>query len=342
LENGAQQKSHFLLCEMKKSMEELFHHPASDAHDSLLNSYQRRVEQALEQRLPAAQQHPAALHQAMRYAVLGGGKHLRPILVYASGACLGAEFESLDAPACAVEMIHAYSLVHDDLPAMDNDDLRRGKPTCHKVFGEATAILAGNALLTLAFQILAQDPALVAPGVLPPATLVRPCTSQASAATRLKMIEILAEACGSHGLAGGQEMDLAAVGKTLSLAELEHMHHHKTGALIRASVLLGAYCAVSVEGALLDRLDRYARAIGLAFQIRDDILDEEGETQVLGKTAGADRALNKPTYPAIIGMAEAKRMADEQRDIALASIKDLDPRADPLRWIADYIVERSS
>ncbi len=297
--------------------------PSGNTLDSLLNSYQRRVEQALEQRLPAAQQHPAALHQAMRYAVLGGGKHLRPILVYASGACLGAELESLDVPACAVEMIHAYSLVHDDLPAMDNDDLRRGKPTCHKVFGEATGILAGNALLTLAFQILAQDPAL-----------------QASAATRLKMIEILAEACGSHGLAGGQEMDLAAVGKTLSLAELEHMHHHKTGALIRASVLLGAYCAVSVEGALLDQLDRYARAIGLAFQIRDDILDEEGETQVLGKTAGADRALNKPTYPAIIGMAEAKRMADEQRDIALASIKDLDPRADPLRWIADYIVER--
>ncbi|HWQ94289.1 MAG TPA: farnesyl diphosphate synthase [Gammaproteobacteria bacterium] len=315
--------------------------PSGNTLDSLLSSYQRRVEQALEQRLPNAQQHPAALHQAMRYAVLGGGKHLRPILVYASGACLGAELESLDAPACAVEMIHAYSLVHDDLPAMDNDDLRRGKPTCHKAFGEATAILAGNALLTLAFQILA-----VAPGVLPPATLARPCASQdpalqASAVTRLKMIEILAEACGSHGLAGGQEMDLAAVGKTLSLAELEHMHHHKTGALIRASVLLGAWCAAELDSALLERLDRYAQAIGLAFQIRDDILDEEGETQVLGKTAGADRALNKPTYPAIVGMAEAKRMADEQRDIALASIKDLDPRADPLRWIADYIVERS-
>ena len=332
--------------------------PSGNTLDSLLSSYQRRVEQALEQRLPNAQQHPAALHQAMRYAVLGGGKHLRPILVYASGACLSAELESLDAPACAVEMIHAYSLVHDDLPAMDNDDLRRGKPTCHKAFGEATAILAGNALLTLAFQILAQDPALVAPGILPPVpyrdvpmsqeagsrerpTLVRPCTSQASAVTRLKMIEILAEACGSHGLAGGQEMDLAAVGKTLSLAELEHMHHHKTGALIRASVLLGAWCAAELDSALLERLDRYAQAIGLAFQIRDDILDEEGETQVLGKTAGADRALNKPTYPAIVGMAEAKRMADEQRDIALASIKDLDPRADPLRWIADYIVERS-
>ncbi|MBI3344568.1 MAG: (2E,6E)-farnesyl diphosphate synthase [Gammaproteobacteria bacterium] len=290
-----------------------------------MNSYQHRVEQALEQRLPAVQRRPAALHQAMRYAVLGGGKHLRPILVYASGACLGAELESLDAPACAVEMIHAYSLVHDDLPAMDNDDLRRGKPTCHKVFGEATAILAGNALLTLAFQILAQAPTLTV-----------------SAATRLKMIGILAEACGSHGLAGGQEMDLAAVGKTLSLAELEHMHHHKTGALIRASVLLGAWCAAEFDSALLERLDRYAQATGLAFQIRDDILDEEGDTATLGKTQGADRARNKPTYPAIVGMAEAKRMADEQRDIALASIKDLDPRADSLRWIADYIVERRS
>ncbi len=299
--------------------------PSHNTLDSLLNSYQCRVEQALEQRLPAAQQHPAVLHQAMRYAVLGGGKHLRPILVYVSGACLGAELESLDAPACAVEMIHAYSLVHDDLPAMDNDDLRRGKPTCHKVYGEATAILAGNALLTLAFQILAQDHAL-----------------PASAATRLKMIALLAEACGSHGLAGGQEMDLAAVGKTLSLAELEHMHHHKTGALIRASVLLGAYNAVSADGALLDQLDRYAQAIGLAFQIRDDILDEEGDTATLGKTQGADRAHNKPTYPAIVGMAEAKHLADEQRDIALASIKDLDPRADPLRWIADYIVGRRS
>lgn len=299
--------------------------PSNDVLDSLLNSYQDRVEQALEQRLPAAQRHPAALHQAMRYAVLGGGKHLRPILVYASGACLGAELESLDVPACAVEMIHAYSLVHDDLPAMDNDDLRRGKPTCHKVFGEATAILAGNALLTLAFQILAQAPTLTV-----------------SAATRLKMIGILAEACGSHGLAGGQEMDLAAVGRTLSLAELEHMHHHKTGALIRASVLLGAWCAAELDSALLERLDRYAQAIGLAFQIRDDILDEEGDTATLGKTQGADRARNKPTYPAIVGMAEAKRMADEQRDIALASIKDLDPRADSLRWIADYIVERRS
>lgn len=311
--------------------------PSGNTLDSLLNSYQRRVEHALEQRLPAAHRHPAALHQAMRYAVLGGGKHLRPILVYASGTCLGAELESLDAPACAVEMIHAYSLVHDDLPAMDNDELRRGQPTCHKVFGEATAILAGNALLTLAFQILAQDPALVAP--------------------RLKMIGILAEACGSHGLAGGQEMDLAAVGMTLTLAELERMHQHKTGALIRASVLLGAYCAIqgcadvagdrvpgataNVESALLDQFDRYAQAIGLAFQIRDDILDEEGETHMLGKMAGADRALNKPTYPAIVGMAEAKRMADEQRDIALAAIKHLDSRADPLRWIADYIVERT-
>lgn len=299
--------------------------PSNDALDSLLNSYQHRVEHALEQRLPAVQRHPAALHQAMRYAVLGGGKHLRPILVYASGACLGAELESLDVPACAVEMIHAYSLVHDDLPAMDNDDLRRGQPTCHKVFGEATAILAGNALLTLAFQILAQAPTLTV-----------------SAATRLKMIGILAEACGSHGLAGGQEMDLAAVGRTLSLAELEHMHHHKTGALIRASVLLGAWCAAELDNALLGRLDRYAQAIGLAFQIRDDILDEEGDTATLGKTQGADRARNKPTYPAIVGMAEAKRMADEQRDIALASIKDLDSRADSLRWIADYIVERRS
>lgn len=292
--------------------------------DSLLTGYQQRVEQALAQRLPAALTHPAALHQAMRYAVLGGGKHLRPVLVYATGACAGAAPGSLDVPACAVEMIHAYSLVHDDLPAMDNDDLRRGQPTCHKVYGEATAILAGNALLTLAFQLLAHDPALAV-----------------NAAARLEMITLLAEACGSRGLAGGQEMDLAAVGKTLSLAELERMHRHKTGALIRASVLLGAWCAPALDTALLEPLDRYAQAIGLAFQIRDDILDEEGDTATLGKTQGADRDRNKPTYPALAGMAEAKRMADEQRDLALASIKDLDSRADPLRWLADYIVGRS-
>jgi len=290
----------------------------------LIGSYQARAEQALDQRLPAIDLHPGALHQAMRYAVLGGGKRIRPVLVYLSGAAVGAVPDTLDGPACAVEFIHAYSLIHDDLPAMDNDDLRHGQPTCHKVFGEALAILAGDALQALAFQVLGQDTAMVA-----------------DPAIRLRMLGVLAHAAGSRGMVGGQAIDLAAVGQELSLAELENMHIHKTGALIRASVLLGALSQPMVDPAMLERLDHYAKCVGLAFQIRDDILDVIGDAAALGKTTGVDRALNKPTYPALLGLEGAREHARVLHEEALASLQPLGPEAEPLRWIASYIVERA-
>lgn len=286
--------------------------------------YRSRANQALDQRLPAADLHPGDLHQAMRYAVLGGGKRIRPVLVYAAGAAVGAVLESLDGPACAVEFIHAYSLIHDDLPAMDNDELRHGRPTCHRAFGEALAILAGDALQALAFQVLSQDPAMISDSVI-----------------RMRMLGLLAQAAGSRGLVGGQAIDLAAVGRDdLTLAELENMHIHKTGALIRASVLLGAFSRPEVESTVLERLDRYAKCIGLAFQIRDDILDVVGNTATLGKTQGADRALNKPTYPALLGLDGAREHARALHQEALASLEPLGSEADPLRWLATYIVER--
>ena len=290
----------------------------------LIGNYQARAKQALDQRLPAADLHPCALHQAMRYAVLGGGKRIRPVLVYLSGAAVGAAPDTLDGPACAVEFIHAYSLIHDDLPAMDNDDLRHGQPTCHKTFGEALAILAGDALQALAFQVLGQDDAMVA-----------------DPATRLRMLGVLAQAAGSRGMVGGQAIDLAAVGQELGLAELENMHIHKTGALIRASVLLGALSQPKVEPAVLEQLDHYAKCIGLAFQIRDDILDVIGDAATLGKTTGADRALNKPTYPTLLGLDGAREHARMLHEEALASVQALGPEAEPLRWIASYIVERA-
>lgn len=289
-----------------------------------LERYRTRAAWVLDQRLPAADLHPVALHQAMRYAVLGGGKRIRPVLVYLSGAAVGATPEVLDGPACAVEFIHAYSLIHDDLPAMDNDDLRHGQPTCHKAFGEALAILAGDALQALAFQILSQDPAMV----------VDP-------AIRLRMLGVLTQAAGSRGMVGGQAIDLAAVGQELTLAELENMHIHKTGALIRASVLLGALSQPGVEASALERLDRYAKCIGLAFQIRDDILDVIGDTATLGKPQGADQALAKPTYPALLGLEGAREHARVLHEEALASVQPLGAAAEPLRWIASYIVERA-
>ncbi|MCP5450315.1 MAG: (2E,6E)-farnesyl diphosphate synthase [Candidatus Competibacter sp.] len=286
--------------------------------------YRSRANQALDQRLPAADLHPGDLHQAMRYAVLGGGKRIRPVLVYSAGAAVGAMLEALDGPACAVEFIHAYSLIHDDLPAMDNDELRHGRPTCHRAFGEALAILAGDALQALAFQVLSQDPAMISDSVI-----------------RMRMLGLLAQAAGSRGLVGGQAIDLAAVGRDdLTLAELENMHIHKTGALIRASVLLGAFSRPEVESTVLERLDRYAKCIGLAFQIRDDILDVVGDTATLGKTQGADRALNKPTYPALLGLDGAREHARALHQEALASLEPLGSEADPLRWLATYIVER--
>ena len=287
-------------------------------------AWQTRVEHALDHWLPAAALHPAKLHEAMRYAVLGGGKRVRPILVYATGEALGIAAECLDGPACAVELVHAYSLIHDDLPAMDNDDLRRGKPSCHRAFDEATAILAGDGLHALAFHILAHDRAT---GV--------------NAQPRLAMMETLALAAGSRGMVGGQAIDLAAVGRTLDIAELEDMHIHKTGALIRAAVKLAALSAPELDPGILHQLDRYAKCVGLAFQIRDDILDIEGDAAVLGKRRGADLALNKPTYPSLLGLDEAKNRARQLHEEALASLMSLDDRADPLRGLSHYIVERA-
>lgn len=292
---------------------------------NLLRSYQTRVEQALEQWLPAPTIIPQRLHAALRYSTLDGGKRIRPALVYATGEALGIPLAQLDGPACAVELIHVYSLIHDDLPAMDNDELRRGKPTCHIAFDEATAILAGDALQALAFHILAQDPNMVS-----------------HAESRLKMIEHLAHSSGSRGMAGGQAIDLDAVGKELNLAELENMHIHKTGALIRTSVRLGALSSPAVDIEVLERLDHFAMHMGLAFQIRDDILDVESDTETLGKTQGSDKQRNKPTYPAILGIKEAKAMAETHFQEALGSLSILGNKADTLRWLARYIVERVS
>jgi farnesyl diphosphate synthase len=243
--------------------------------------------------------------------------------VYASGEAFSVPAAALDGPAVAVEMIHGYSLIHDDLPAMDDDDLRRGRPTCHKAFDEATAILAGDALQALAFHVLAHD------GGMP-----------IGAAQRVRMIDTLAIASGSLGMAGGQAIDLAAVGRSLGLAELENMHRHKTGALIRACVELGALCCPDLEPGALERLSTYAQKIGLAFQIQDDILDIESDTETLGKPQGSDLAHNKPTYPRLLGLDGAKAAARRMHAEALDAVRDLDGRADGLRWVADYIVSR--
>lgn len=288
-------------------------------------SFQARVESALDGYLPGNSVQPVHLHEAMRYSVLGIGKRVRPILVYATGEAFGVGLDCLDTPACAVELIHAYSLIHDDLPAMDNDDLRRGRPTCHKAFDEATAILAGDALQALAFQILANS-----------------MNTRTGAEQRLKMINILAQASGSRGMAGGQAIDLAAVGKKLNIAELENMHIHKTGALIRASVELGALSAENVHPAAFEKVSHYAKCIGLAFQIQDDILDVEGATEVLGKPQGSDKERGKPTYPELLGMDGARKAAMELHQQALASLSQFDNKADALRGIADYIVNRKN
>jgi len=286
---------------------------------------QQRVEAALGRFLPSENTLPVQLHQAMRYAVLGGGKRIRPLLVYAAGQASGARQQALDVTACAVECIHAYSLLHDDLPAMDDDDLRRGKPTCHKVYGEAEAILAGDALQALAFLLLAHAD-----------------MGAISAHRRLQMIELLSQASGSRGMVGGQSLDLAATGKQLDIAELEDMHIHKTGALIRASVLLGALCVENLADPRKQALDHYGKYTGLAFQVQDDILDVTGNTEQLGKETGADSALNKPTYPSLLGLSGARERARELHQAALDSLDDLDDKADPLRWLSQYIVDRAT
>lgn len=289
-----------------------------------LQVYQKSVETALNYWLPESSSEPKKLHEAMRYSVLAEGKRIRPILLYATGEAFGVELNNLNGPACAVEIIHAYSLIHDDLPSMDDDDLRRGRPTCHKVFDEATAILAGDALQALAFQILAMDPKI-----------------QTNDSQRLKMIETLSLASGSNGMAGGQAIDLASVGLELNIDELENMHSHKTGALIKASAEIGALSAKDISTELFTSISNYAKYIGIAFQIKDDILDIESETAVLGKPQGSDIALNKPTYPNLLGLDGAKEMADKLHLKAIKCLDVFDKKAKMLRQIADYIIKRS-
>ena len=294
-----------------------------DVFQSLVTSYQQRVDRALDHWLPPEAVNPVRLHQAMRYAVLAPGKRVRPILVYATADALGIEAPTVDGAACAVEIIHAYSLIHDDLPAMDDDDLRRGRPTCHCQFDEATAILAGDALQALAFYIISHDPAM---------------TPDSSA--RLTMIERLAMFSGSRGMAGGQAIDLAAVGKRLNIAELETMHIHKTGALIRTCIQLAALSAQNLDDEHFRALDSYAKCIGLSFQVQDDILDVTGDTETLGKTQGADSALNKPTFPSIIGLRESQEKAQELHRQAIDALSIFAEEADILRYISAWFVER--
>lgn len=291
-----------------------------------LAAWQARVEVQLEARLPPADAPPERLHAALRYSVLGGGKRIRPALAYATARALGIEERLVDGVACAVELIHAYSLVHDDLPAMDDDDVRRGRPTCHKAFDEATAILAGDALQVLAFESLASGPGLPAdPGI------------------RLELVRLLAAASGSDGMAGGQALDLAALGRRLSAEQVEEMHRRKTGALIRAAVLMAACCARGSPGLTPDAeaaLGRYASAIGLAFQIQDDLLDIEGDAELLGKPTGADRAHDKPTYPAVVGIEPARRRMRELHRGALEALAVLGDAASPLAALSDWLVLR--
>lgn len=283
---------------------------------------QARMEGVLSEWLPPASIAPQRLHEAMRYAVLDGGKRVRPLLAFAAGEVAGADVERVQHAAAAVELIHAYSLVHDDMPAMDDDALRRGKPTVHVEFDQATALLVGDALQSLAFDILASQPLAN------------------DAATQLNMVQLLAQAAGSRGMAGGQAIDLASVGKPLDLTELEFMHIHKTGALIRASVLLGAQCG-SLPKAAISALDHYAKCIGLAFQVVDDVLDAEAPTATLGKTAGKDAAHNKPTYVSLLGATRARELAQELRADAHAALADLGAPAARLRQLADFVVERT-
>lgn len=283
-----------------------------------MDAAQRRSEAALSQRLPHGVV-PQRLHDAMRYSTLGGGKRIRPLLCYAAGEIFGAVQEDLDAPACAVEMIHAYSLVHDDMPCMDNDTLRRGKPTCHVEFDEATALLVGDALQSQAFQALTD--------------------SGLSDARIVAMLGFLAHAAGSRGMAGGQAIDLASTGGVQTAAELEFMHLHKTGALIRAAVLMGARCG-DPSADDLAALTHFANRVGLLFQVVDDILDAEASTATLGKTAGKDAAQNKSTYVSLLGLAAAKTKAAELRAEALAALDRFGPSTRRLNQHTDYIVER--
>ncbi len=295
--------------------------PGGSDFKGWMGGVQARMESALARLLPAAHLAPARLHQAMRYASLEGGKRVRPLLAFAAGEVSAAAAERVEVAAAAVEMIHAYSLVHDDLPCMDDDVLRRGRPTVHVEFDEATALLVGDALQSLAFQVLAET------------------RLADTAEAQLEMVRLLAAAAGSRGMAGGQQIDLEATGRVLSLPELEHMHIHKTGALIRASVLLGAWCG-TLAGEERQMLDKYGQSIGLAFQVVDDVLDSEESTATLGKTAGKDSKQGKPTYVSVAGLPTARRMADELRQEAQAAIAEFGARARRLSELADFIVLR--
>ena len=284
---------------------------------------QALVEEELAQRLPAAGAAPARLHGAMRYAVLGGGKRVRPLLAFAAGELTSAPQAAVLQAACAVELIHAYSLVHDDLPMMDDDALRRGKPTVHVEYDEAAALLAGDALQSLAFEVLATP------------------QPQIEAGRQRDMLRLLAQAAGSHGMAGGQAIDLASVGRTLTAPELEFMHIHKTGALIRAAVRLGAWCGTPLDAEAERGLDHYAKCMGLAFQVVDDVLDAEAPTTTLGKTAGKDANDRKPTYVSVLGLAPAKELAEELLRAALDALAPFGDGAKHLAELADYITHRS-
>lgn len=286
----------------------------------LLQQYQHRVEQRLKAVLSHAS-HADKVRQAMQYSLFNGGKRVRPVLVYMANQLLNGSLEQADPAACAIECIHSYSLVHDDLPAMDDDALRRGKPTCHIAFNEATAILAGDGLQALAFQLLAAENSL-------------------SAEINLQMLRILARDSGYQGMVGGQSIDLCNEGQQINLEQLEQMHRHKTGALINASIEMGALSSTHASDADLQTLKAYSNAIGLAFQVKDDILDIESNTETLGKTQGSDLLHQKSTYPALLGMDGAKQKLLHLNEQAHASLEGFQDTAAPLHWLADYIVER--
>ena len=288
-----------------------------------LEAWRERMEGALAARLPRTDEIPERLHAAMRYSVLGGGKRVRPILLLATARALGLAEEQVEAAACALELVHVYSLVHDDLPSMDDDDLRRGRPTCHKAYDEATALLVGDALQSLAFELLARDPALPADPVI-----------------RVRLVELLARAIGSLGMAGGQAIDLEAEGRALGIGQVEEMHSLKTGALIRASVMMGAACVPRLESGLERALAGFAAPIGLAFQIQDDLLDVLSDTATLGKAAGADRERGKPTYPAILGVGPSQEQVRRLHGEAMDSLAPFGSRADALRGVTDWLLAR--
>jgi geranylgeranyl pyrophosphate synthase len=291
--------------------------------ETLMNAWRERMERALGTRLPASNVVPRRLHEAMRYSVLGGGKRVRSALVFATALTVGLKEDDVEAVACAIELVHAYSLVHDDLPAMDDDDLRRGRPTCHKAFDEATAILVGDALQPLAFQLLARDAAL-----------------PSAPAIRLRLIDLLAEASGTFGMAGGQAIDLAASGRMLDIKQVEDMHERKTGAIIRASVLMAAECEPKLDRRLYAGLDGYATAIGLAFQIQDDLLDITSDTATMGKPVRADSERAQPTHPAMIGIAASQDRMHHLHIQALDALTGFGSKADPLRSLAQWLLSR--